>query len=511
MTPEIHKRLYRLSTYLVLFSLGLFSFIIIPSGCKKDKLITDASAKLSFNTDSVLFDTVFTTIGSATRNFRVYNNSNQRIKIADIRMESGTNSPFILNVDGIKGKTFSDIEIAAKDSIYIFVQVNVNPTNNNSPVIISDNIVFTTNGNQQKVNLEAWGQDAYYHYPNKAIKFKDGGFLAYSLLSTQTNTTITWTNDKPHVIYGWLVVDSTQHLVMNAGTRVFMHKNAGLWVYRYGSININGVKGSEVIFQGTRREEEYKDIPGQWDRIWINEGSTNNRINYAIIKNAFIGLQPEYTGSFDQNGDPNPSLRPNHLTLTNTKIQNCSLNGIYSVAYHITAGNTLVSNCQEECLKIVLGGTYSFRHCTFSNYWSKKGTREKPCVTVSNNADVPTYGNLVFKLDSLYFGSSIIYGKLGDELALNLSTAKPAKLPQYDFVNCVLKTGGNLNSAPHYTNNINTDPGFINPDVYNFELPSTFSFMFSNTESNADAQKFLNDLNGKIRNSPHNPGVYVKN
>lgn len=149
-------------------------------------------------------------------------------------MQNGSSSPFILNVDGSPGKSFSDIEIAANDSMYIFIQVFVNPLNSSSPLIINDAIVFQVNGSTQNLNLEAWGQDAYYHKPKNAIKFSSGGYLPYSTVADhpttgalRTNTIVTWPNDKPHVIYGWLVVDSTQQLIIQQNTKVHFHQNAG--------------------------------------------------------------------------------------------------------------------------------------------------------------------------------------------------------------------------------------------------------------------------------------------
>jgi hypothetical protein len=260
--------------------------------CKKDKFLTDPSATLHFSQDSILFDTVFTTIGSTTRNIRVINKHNQKVKISSVRLEKGQSSNFFLNVDGTPGRLVQDVEILANDSIYIFVQVNVNPTSALSPLIIQDKIVFDVNGNQQSVELEAWGQDAHYHFPTTAIQYKDG-YLPYSTVSANSNTTVVWgggtgaSDNKPHVVYGWLVVDSTQKLVINAGVKVYFHQNAGLWVYRYGTLQVNGTQGNEVVFQGDRREADYADMPGQWDRIWINEGHTDNYINYAIIKNGF--------------------------------------------------------------------------------------------------------------------------------------------------------------------------------------------------------------------------------
>ena len=289
-------------TRLIVVFIVSICFSISFISCKKDKLLTDPSATVAFSQDSILFDTVFTTIGSATRNIRIINNNNQKINISAIYLEQGQSSNFMLNVDGVPGKTVNDVEILAHDSIYVFVQVNVNPTSALSPLIIQDKIIVNVNGNYQSVALEAWGQDAHYHFPDKAIQYKNG-YLPYSTVSTvTTGVTVNWgggalgqpDDDKPHVIYGWLVVDSLQKLVINPGVKVYFHQNAGLWVYRYGTLQVNGTKGNEVIFQGDRREADYADLPGQWDRIWINEGHTDNYINYAIIKNSFIGVQASF-------------------------------------------------------------------------------------------------------------------------------------------------------------------------------------------------------------------------
>ncbi len=439
----------RIRGLFLLFSCLSVCFI----SCKKDKTLTDPSAKISFSQDSVLFDTVFTTIGSTTRSIRVVNKNSQKINISTVRLEQGTNSNFILNVDGVKGKEVHDVEILAHDSIYIFIQVNVNPTNQNSPLIIQDKIICEVNGNQQTLALEAWGQDAYYHFPDKAIQYKTG-YLPYSTVAgAATNTTVTWNNDKPHVIYGWLVVDSTQKLIINQGVKVYLHQNAGLWVYRFGTLQVNGVYGNEVIFQGDRREEEYSDAPGQWDRIWINEGHMDNYINYAIIKNGYIGLQAEVIVDITQ---------PGRLRLTNTAIKNCSKWGLYAVAYNIWGANNVISNCKEYCAALTLGGKYTFIHTTFANYFDKAGGRgTQPCVHIDNND-----GTTVFNLDSANFFNSIIDGSLGNELETDF---KPGRPLNYSFKNCLLKTAV-ITSTVSVNNVFNQASDFKSVSNYDFRL-----------------------------------------
>lgn len=424
--------------------------------CKKDKFLTDPSARVSFSQDSILFDTVFTTIGSTTRNIRVINNNNQKINISSVRLEQGQSSNFFLNVDGTPGKQVNDVEILAHDSIYIFVQVNVNPTNANSPLIIQDKILFDLNGNQQSVALEAWGQDAHYHFPDKAIQYKNG-FLPYSLISAGTNTTVTWgaLDNKPHVIYGWLVVDSTQKLVINPGIKVYFHQNAGLWVYRYGTLQVNGTLGNEVVFQGDRREADYADLPGQWDRIWINEGHSDNHINYAIIKNGYIGIQAECLLSISP---------PKHLKLTNTIIKNCSKFGLYAVAYDIWGANNVISNCKEYCAAFTIGGNYTFLHTTFANYFTKEGGRGgQPCIHIDNFDGTNTW-----PIDSMYFANSIIEGSQGNELELDI---RPISGQKCKISNCLLRTSIITNTLITTSANVyNGNPDFNNTAGYDFKI-----------------------------------------
>jgi hypothetical protein len=213
----------------------LFTALYIYA-CKKERFINDTSAKLNFSNDTVYFDTVFTQLGSATQILQVYNPYNESIKINSLKLAGGSNSPYRLNVDGQSGSSFKDLIIGPKDSLWIFVQVTINPTNINSPLVVQDSIVFNTNGNIQDVDLVAWGQDAIYYRADTRIK----GLPPFSLLDPNPGTIKTWTKDKPIVIFDYLVVDSAQKLIIDAGARIhFYTKSSGLWVYKYGSIKVN--------------------------------------------------------------------------------------------------------------------------------------------------------------------------------------------------------------------------------------------------------------------------------
>ncbi|MBL7912119.1 MAG: hypothetical protein JNJ41_13755 [Bacteroidia bacterium] len=481
------KTLIKITSIIAVLSFIMFDF----SSCKKDKLITDSGAKLQFSQDSILFDTVFTTVGSSTRNFRIRNKNNQRIKISSIQLLGGSSSSFIINVDGARGTSFEDIEIAANDSMYVFVQVYVNPNNANSPLIINDAIRFNVNGNEQTVYLEAWGQDAYYYKPTDAIKFSDGSYFPYSRVSESDNATVVFFNDKPHVITGYLVVDSTQKLIIQAGARIYMNYKAGLWVFRYGELKMLGQKGNEIIVTGARREKDYADEPGQWDRIWINEGSVNNEINYAIIKNGYVGVQAELFG--------NNFNEPRRLKITNTKIQNMSLWGFYGLGYNVYAGNNVISNCQEHSVNLVLGGKYTFLHCTFANFWEKDKTRDKPAININNHTD-----SQVLPLDSCYFGNCIVDGLLGNEINLDLDYSEAAFPPKHIFSNGWLKTTIDVSDGAHFINNkIGTgNLAFNDYKNYNFQASNEAQIKgFTHPKCTTDVLKFPFDLNAMPRNT----------
>ena len=490
---------------IICFCLFVF-FVSNFSSCKKDKFLTDSGAKVEFSQDSVLFDTVFTTIGSATQNIRIRNKHNQKIKISSVQLQGGSGSQFIINVDGSKGTSFTNLEIAANDSMYIFIQVNVNPTNVNSPLVIEDALNFVVNGNEQKVVLEAWGQDAYYHRPDSVLKFKDGSYFYYSVANAVPNSynlvggEFVWKNDKPHVIYGYLVVDEKQKLKIQEGTQVYLNYKAGIWVYAGGQIQVHGQKGKEVTFQGLRREKDYADEPGQWDRIWINEGSDKNIIDYAIIKNAFIGVQCEYSG------DTTQLKQGAKLTLTNTKIQNMSSWGLYCLYYNVTGGNNVISNCQEYCLNILYGGVYKFVNCTFANYWGidkmrDKG-REKPTVNL-NNYITDDQGIHIAPI-TVHIGNCIIDGNLDNELSIDIKK-DPSDSIKYTISNCWIKTNINTSDQSIFFNNVigNKDDAklsYKDRTNYNFEPASENRVKnFSNNTAISDVLPFPNDINGNPR------------
>ncbi|MDP4291181.1 MAG: hypothetical protein Q8908_08875 [Bacteroidota bacterium] len=389
---------------LILAAMLVLAASLLESCNPADKIDSSPSLRLGFSADTVLFDTVFTSIGSSTRSFMIYNHSNHRIRISDIRLAGSAASPFRINIDGQPGNSFSNVDIDAHDSLFAFVRVTINPNDQNAPFIQEDSLLFNLNGNHQKVHLVAWGQNAHYIVADT----RQAGLPPFKIIAHR-HETVTWTADKPYIIYGYGVVDSTARLVIGAGARVYFHNGSGLWVYRGGSLNVNGTIDHKVLFQGDRPESFYSDVPGQWDRIWINEGDADNEIDYAVIRNGYTGIQAE---TLDKPGT-------GKLILNNTIISNMTGYGLLTKQYNVQASNLLIYDAGIQSLYLAAGGSYDFRHCTFANYWNQS-LRSPPSVRLSNyylSADAT--GNIVRlkgDLKRAYFGNCQVIGNMDDEL-----------------------------------------------------------------------------------------------
>ncbi len=410
-----------------LISLLFIAFIVSLSSCRKDFDTVPSSGDLRFSKDTVYLDTVFTNIGSSTYTLKVYNRSSDDIKIPKIQLGK-TDSKYRMMIDGLTGldednngygdgRIFNDIELLAKDSMYIFIETTADITDlaNNNPTefLYTDDILFDNGSKQQKVNLVTLIKDAYFLYPKRDAE----GVKENLLLGTNTNgeevringfeldandpingNEFEFNNTKPYVIYGYAGVPSGQTLNIQQGARVYFHAESGIVVQPGASLNINGQPSpdnnpqlNEVTFEGDRLEPLYEDVPGQWGTIWMRQGSTSN-INHLTLKNATVGLLVENC----------------ILDIENSQIYN-------SANYGILARGATMNNCKnlvvnlagQAALACSIGGSYDFRHCTFNNNWASSN---QLAVLLSNYEEQADGTNLTGALTQANFFNCIIYG-----------------------------------------------------------------------------------------------------
>lgn len=461
----------------------IVAFSLLGS-CRTDFETEISSGNLEFSKDTVYLDTVFTNIGSSTYNLKVYNRSKKDLHIPSIRLGKGEQSKYRLNVDGIPGKDFTDVTLLANDSLFVFVETTLDIKNLSQEDIYlyTDQIIFDGSSRQQEVELVTLVKDAIFLYPER---FPDGTTESLSLGIDENGEPVEiegfflkdeylhLTSQLPYVIYGYAAVPSGKTLEIDAGSRLYFHRNSGIIVANQASLQANGQASNdinamenEIIFQGDRLESSFSDIPGQWGAIWFTNGSTSNVLKHTTVKNATVGLLVE-------GNDGGKTLR-----LENVKLINNSNAGILARTGHIYGTNVLVANSGQSAFAGTLGGKYEFIHSTFVNYW-RRGHRSLPAVLISNQMAINHTELLVANLEQADFKNCIIYGNNQQELVLENNPEsgfnftidhsliriedpynRLVDIPEYDFENTDL-----------YKNTIlNSDPRFHSTDHLNFHI-----------------------------------------
>lgn len=463
-------------TFLRLTILLLVAASAAVSGCRKDIINTDPDAVLRFSDDTVHFDTVFTTVGSITLPLKIFNDYNTSLEVSNISIAGGEASQFRLNVDGEPGSSFSTIEVPPHDSLYLFIEVTVDPNADALPYVIEDSILFETNGNLQSVKLIAWGQNAHFHY---------GEILCDT----------TWTDDLPHVIIGSVLVDTLCSLTITEGTNIYMH--GGSYFYVLGSLQVLGTKDSIVSFQGDRLEDFYKDVPGQWEGIYLLRGSTSNIIQYAEIKNALEGISLGFSTDPDINSflDNQPQL-----TIDNTQIHDIQNNGITSLNSVIKATNVLIYNIGASNAALFMGGDYQFRHCTLANYGSEYLSHQTPILGIFDYYAFSQDLIVQSDLTRADFYNSIIYGSIAEDGEIVIDTSDVMTVFNFNFDHCLLRTDYNADLLNDSNCSFNEDPVFANIAERNY-CPTTGSPAL-NTGVDLPLDPVLIDIRGEVRPFP---------
>lgn len=455
--------------YTLLFAL-ILAFIW---GCRKDNIMTDSSAKIRFSTDTITFDTVFTSIGSTTKSFKVYNPNKQTIEFTSISLGLGNSSFFKININGVSATSVRNVELPAGDSLFVFVQVNIDPNDSNSPMVVQDSIIFSFNGNNMDIDLVAYGQDVL-------------------LINGQYIYDTVWTSSKPVLVYNSMAVDSACTLIIEEGTKVHFHKDSYLYVFPHGSLRVQGTLENPVVFSGDRLEKIYENIPGQWGGIHFTANSLDNYMEYAEVRNAVIGIRVD---SFNF-ASPNPTL-----TIKNTLIENMNYAGLLGAGSTVSATNLLIYNCGYYAVALLYGGSYDFYHCTIGNYWTF-GNRISSSV-ILNNYFVSGGTAYVRNLENANFVNCIIYGSESDEIAFDAFPG--AGEFNYLIDHCLIKYQGDVSGSEFSQIIVNQLPIFFDIDEENYELDE---FSPAINAGRTDIPAFAEmDFLGVMRNSAGAPDL----
>ena len=337
-------------------------FLGLQSCIKEDPVNTDPGIKLRYSTDTLLFDTTFTTIGSATKILKIFNDESGPVILSRISIAGSSGVKFNFNVDGIEGPEAKNIRIEAKDSIYLFVRVKVDPDQplSVSPFVLEDKLKIEINSHTNEIALVAWGQNANY------ITGKDAS--GRIVLLTCNMQDLRWDDSKPYLIYGTLVIDSCR-VIIPAGARIYIHgglvrpdddriapyTDGRLIFINRGSLAIEGTPGNKAYLTGDRLEAAFKNGAGQWGGIAFQNPGRTNSISNADIKNSSFGLYVD-SAAF--------------LQIDHSRIIYTSTNSIIARNAVIKASNCEFTESGQHNLYFAQGGNYTLDYCTAHNAYS---------------------------------------------------------------------------------------------------------------------------------------------
>lgn len=410
-------------------------FIIITISCRPEEEIISSSGSLSLqvSSDTVLFDTLLTDRGSISRRFRIYNPNKGAVRLDRIALAKGSQSDYSLIINGREGTELRDELLFGKDSLQVLVSAFIDPRDENTPYLVKDSVNFEWNGNSGHVKLVAYGQDAVF-------------------VNGDTLCNVTWTKDRPYVIYNYALIDSLCVLNVDPGAQIFLDNDAALLVK--GSLKSNGTPDERVTIKNTRFDFRYKQAPGQWDAIYFLEGSGDNEIRFTDILNGTVGLRigtPDDDFDFD-------------IEVSNSTIGHMSAAGILAFTSEVRCTNTLIYNAGNFLIGNFAGGTYQYDHCTLvnsPNYF----VRDDPSVQFSNFIELSD-GTLLADPISVTIRNSIIWGTEANELGLydagvGFNT---------DFSNGILKSDRPINGF--FGQPALESPGFLNAQLFDYRLDS---------------------------------------
>ena len=466
----------------LLTGLWLLAAFVLLGACTDDDGFSRAPGLLlDFSTDTIRLDTCFSTIPTPARSMWVYNRSGEGIRLQSVRLESGNQSGFRVNVDGIylgaqTGWQTNQVEVRRGDSIRVFVELTSTMNYKDEPTLLKDNLIFELeNGNTQRVCLTTYTWDA--------LIWRDRHIEGEETIDTR----------KPIVVYGGLCVDSAATLHISAGTTLYFHNDAGIDVY--GRLLVEGTPEENVTLRGDRIDHMFDYLPydrlsGQWQGIHLHASSYDNLLLYADIHGAYNGVVCDSS-----------DVDRRKLTVEASTIHNCQGYGLLTMNSNVAVINSQLSNTQGDCLAVA-GGKAEVNHCTLAQFYPFDANRG---VALRFTADE-------WPLEGFDCRNSLITGYADDEMMGQPGDS--ATIFKFAFDHCIIRTPAvETDDSVYFANVAYEDPEdtlttgrkhFATFDTYNFRLDS-----LSTAIDQADPATSLPlDRNGKTRDERPDIGAY---
>ena len=378
------------------------------SSCNDDgSFTTDQSAALHFSCDTVKFDTLFCGVASSTYTFWVHNPAADGVRIASVRLESGNQSGFRVNVDGTYldndlGAVASNLELRKGDSLRVFVELTA-PKMESAPVRqVTDNLIFRLeSGREQRMLLTAVAVDAdVWQSPH---------FSGQTVIE----------QSKPIIVYGTVTVDSAAQLTIRR-TTLYFHDKSGIDVY--GTLTTDS-----VVMRGDRLDHMFDYLPydrvsGQWRGLHFHASSTGNTLTATTLRNAEDAIVVDSAAIKEG---------INRLTMNRCVVHNCKGVGVRLLSANALISESQISNTLGDCVE-VHGGAVELNRCTLAQFYPFTADRGAG-LRFSNAYDGCPYPLTAFTCTGTIvtgYADDVVMGELSDTTALF----------DYRFAECLLRT-----------------------------------------------------------------------
>ncbi len=323
----------------------------VVTSCIDDSITTSPSAQPMYSTDTLRIGYTFAGEGTPTRTFKVYNRNSKGISIASIKLrESDSDVSWRINVDGIAGTSFNNVEIRGNDSIFVLVEATF--PQNPAPGVVEYNahMDFVVNGVESTVVLNALSENVT------------------TIDELEVNSDMTLTAENPYRIMKSIVVNQGAKLTLDAGVRLHFHDKAILKVD--GTLVSNGTWQAPVMMDGDRFDQVVGRIPyeimsGQWMGIEFGPDSKQNLMEHTIVRNTVYGVQCR------QRQDDGRVAEP-ELTLLRCRLTNSQSTVLSSEARNITAIGCEFSEGGAGLVNLA-SGRHVINHCTLANNYLFSG------------------------------------------------------------------------------------------------------------------------------------------
>lgn len=380
--------------------------LALAASCIEDGYTTSPNDQPRFSVDTLDLGLVYTSEITTTSRMTVHNPHSKGLNISQVSL-SGNGAPYFrINVDGMSGTSFTDVEIRANDSIYVFVEANLPENGTSLPLDIAASMDFQVNGRTSSVILTAQGQD----------------IVRIQGLVVESDTT--FAAGKPYQIKDSLIVAEGATLRLEAGTKLLMHDKSVLRVD--GCLLSEGTPEAPVIITGDRTGEllpgtSFDIMSRQWEGMIFSASSAGNQLLYTEVSNTSTGV--EVYGEAQEETAPT-------LVMERCRLRNSGASVLTAIGASVEAYGCEFAEAAGEVVYLA-GGNHRLEQCTVANYYLYSAPSYSALYIETDSEMAVEYGQATAEIVNC-----IIYGLSPDMY--------PEELDGYDIYvrHCLFRSEG---------------------------------------------------------------------